>query len=426
MQFIHIMVRDIILKQKAELEQKLLEKYIRRETVLKSIKSGLIHVIIGPRRSGKSFFGMHQVSESGKFGFVNFDDERLLSVSDFDVILEAIQSVYSNPKLLLMDEIQNLPHWELVVNRLQRTGNQLILTGSNSNLLSSELTTHLTGRHLPAYLFTFSFREYLLMIERSLTDAEQGEKFLDFLTNGGFPEPWMKALDFKDYVSVLFDATLFKDIVKRHRIRYPVALENLAIALITNMANDFSFTSLAKQTHISSVHTLQKYLAYLVEAFIFFTVPRFSFKVREQQKSNKKIYCFDNGFYKAKGFQFSNDYGKLLENIIAIELKKRSLCDGNQLFYWKGREQEEVDFVIREGTRISQLIQVCWSAEQSRTLDREIHSLLKASWDLKCNHLVVITNNEERLEKVSWFGLEGEVEFIPARKWLLRQEIQGQ
>ncbi len=414
------MIRDIILKQKTELEQKLSEKYIRRDVALESLDSGLIQVIIGPRRAGKSFFGMHEVAGSGSFGFVNFDDERLITVSDFDVILEAVQAVYSNPRLLLLDEIQNLDHWELIVNRLQRQGHQLILTGSNSNLLSSELATYLTGRHLPVYIFTFSFREYLGMVEKTLTEAEMGEKFTDFLINGGFPEPWMKSLDFKDYVSVLFDAILFKDIIKRHRIRYAGALENLSIALITNMANDFSLSSLAKKAQISSVHTLQKYLMYLEEAFIFFTLPRFSFKVSEQQKSNKKIYCFDNGFYKAKGFQFSNDYGKLLENVIAIELKKRSLRDGNQLFYWKGREQEEVDFVIREGTRISQLIQVCWSAEQFRTRDREIHSLLKASRDLECNRLVVITNHEERLEKVSWFGLEGEVEFIPARKWLLR------
>jgi hypothetical protein len=318
-----------------------------------------------------------------------------------------------------MDEIQNLSRWELVVNRLQRAGYQLILTGSNSNLLSSELATHLTGRHLPTYLFTFSFREYLGMFERSLTDAEQRERFLDFLTNGGFPEPWMKSLDFKDYLSVLFDATLFKDIVKRHRIRYPVALENLAITLITNMANDFSFTSQAKQTQISSVHTLQKYLACLEEAFIFFTIPRFSFKIREQQKANRKIYCFDNGFYKSKAVRFSTDYGKLLENLVAIELKKRSLREGSRLYYWKGRDQEEVDFVIQQGMQISQLIQVCWSAGQARTLDREVRALLKASRELNCNRLIVVTNDYEEQSTFSWFGLKGEIEFIPARKWLM-------
>lgn len=413
------MIRDIILKQKAEFEQKLQEKYIRRETSLKSADSGLINVIVGPRRAGKSFLGMQSVAGTGSFGFVNFDDERLVAVTDFNEILESILAVYSNPGMLLLDEIQNYPRWELVVNRLQREGYRLIITGSNSNLLSGELATHLTGRHLPTYLFTFSFKEYLGIFERTLTEAEIAEKFIDFLINGGYPEPWMKSLDFKDYLQVLFDAVLFKDIVKRHRIRYGGALENLAIWLISNIANDFSFNSLAKHTQISSVHTLQKYLHYLEEAFIFFTIPKFSYKVREQQKSNQKIYCFDNGFYKAKAFQFTSDYGKLLENAIGIELKKRSLQNRSQLFYWKGRDQEEVDFVIREGLEVTQLIQICWSIGQAGTHDREVRALLKASKELNCNRLTVITHDYEGHEPARWFGLGGEIEFIPARKWLL-------
>ena len=413
------MIRDVIQKQKAELEEKLREKYIKRETFLNADDSDLIKVIIGPRRAGKSFFGMHAVAGSGSFGFVNFDDEQLAAVSDFDEILEAVLAVYTNPRVLFLDEIQNLSRWELIVNRLQREGYQLIITGSNSSLLSSELATHLTGRHMPTYLFPFSFKEYLEIFDKPMTEAESGEKFLDFLINGGYPEPWIKSLNFKDYLQVLFDAVLFKDIVKRHHIRFGSALENLATWLISNIANDFSFNTLAKQTQISSVHTIQKYIGYLEEAFIFFTIPRFSYKVGEQQKSNKKIYCYDNGFYKAKAFQFSTDYGKLLENVISIELKKRSLKEGTQLYYWKSRDQEEVDFIIREGLKITQLIQVCWSFEQTRTQEREVRALLKASKELRCSRLMVITNNLEGRERVSWFGIEGEIEYILARKWLL-------
>lgn len=417
--YLHKMIRDIIQKQKAELEEKLREKYVKREALLNKNDSDLIKVIIGPRRAGKSFFGMHAVAGTGSFGFVNFDDERLVAVSDFDEILEAILVVYNNPKVVLMDEIQNFPKWELIVNRLQRDGYRLIITSSNSNLLSSELATHLTGRHLPTYLFTFSFKEYLDIFDKALTEAEISEKFLDFLINGGYPEPSIKSLNFKDYLQVLFDAVLFKDIVKRHHIRFGSSLENLATWLISNISNDFSYNTLAKQTQISSVHTIQKYIGYLEEAFIFFTTSRFSFKVGEQQKSNKKIYCFDNGFYKAKAFQFTNDYGKLLENIVAIELKKRSLRDGSKLFYWNSREREEVDFIIQEGLKISQLIQVCWSIEQSKTNEREVRALLKASRELKCNNLVVITNNYEARQRASWFGIEEEIEYISGRKWLL-------
>ena len=414
------MIRDIIRKQKEELEQRLKERYVPRDAGLTSIASGLVNVIIGPRRAGKSFFAMHEVESSGLYGFVNFDDERLLSVSNFDEILEAILAVYSNPKVLLIDEIQNLPDWELIVNRLQREGFQLVITGSNSNLLSSELATHLTGRHLPIHLFTFSFKEYLGMFDKEMNEAEIDEKFMDYMIRGGYPEPWMKSLDLKSYLQVLFDSILFKDIVKRHRVRFAGALESLANWLITNISTDFSFTSLAKQTQISSVHTLQNYMNYLEEAFIFFTLPKFSFKVREQQKSNKKLYCFDNGFYLAKAFQFSADQGKLLENLIAIELKRRSLQNGWNLYYWKGREREEVDFVVQQNTVVTYLIQVCWSFEHQKTKEREVRSLLKASRELSCNNLIVITNDFESRESASWFGIEGVVEFIPAKRWLVQ------
>ena len=412
------MIRDIIIKQKEELETRLKERYIERDVTISAPNSGLINVILGPRRAGKSFFALKAIASEGSFGFVNFDDERLLAVSDFDEILEAILSVYSMPKLLLLDEIQNLKDWELIVNRLQREGFQLVITGSNSRLLSQELATHLTGRHLPTYLFTFSFKEYLRIFDKELNDIVMKEKFLDFLMRGGYPEPWVRSVDLKSYLQVLFDSILFKDIVKRHRIRFSSALENLANWLISNISSDFSFTALSGQTQISSVHTLQNYLNYLEEAFIFFTVRRFSYKVREQQKANQKLYCYDNGFYHSKAFRISNDYGKLLENLVAIELKRQSLQHGWNLFYWKGRDQEEVDFVIRQGMEVTSLIQVCWDPGQSKTRDRETRSLLKASRELRCNRLVVITFDSSARENFSWFGIQGEIEFIPAWKWL--------
>lgn len=242
------------------------------------------------------------------------------------------------------------------------------------------------------------------------------------MINGGYPEPLMKALDYTEYLQVLFDSILFKDIVKRYNIRQAGSLENLAVWLISNITAEFSLNSLSKQTQISSVHTIKKYVNYLEESFVFFTLSRFSFKVGEQQRSNKKIYCYDNGYYRAKAFHFSEDWGKLLENAIASELFKRCLFDGSKLFYWKNRDQEEVDFVIQQGTQINRLIQVCWDSRQLRTREREVRSLLKASRTLRCTQLMVITNDEERREKFSWFGIEGEVEFIPAWKWILEKK----
>jgi uncharacterized protein len=413
------MIRDIILTQKRELEQKLLQKYVKRAAPVPDNNTGLIHVIIGPRRAGKSFFGMHQLSKDQPIGFANFDDERLIKVQNFDEILEAILTVYSNPQTLLLDEIQNLPNWEIIANRLQRQGYQLIITGSNSNLLSSELATHLTGRHLPFRIFPFSFSEYVNALNKEMTQSELKEIFNDFLINGGYPEPLMNSIDYVQYLKVLFDSTLYKDIVKRYNIRQSGALENLANYIISNICSEFSLNSLSSHTQISSVHTVKKYLGYLEEAFIFFTLPRFSFKVREQQQSNRKIYCYDNGFHRAKAFNFSNNWGTLLENLIASELIKQSWIKNFQLFYWKGREGEEVDFVIQEGNEITKLIQVCWNLDRAKTREREIRALLKASQLNKNASLLVLTQDEETIEKVSWYGIEGEIRFIPAWKWLL-------
>ncbi|MFO7924643.1 MAG: AAA family ATPase, partial [Bacteroidales bacterium] len=147
------MLRDIILEQKLEYEKRKGEHYVQRQFASLNLNSGLIQVIIGPRRSGKSFFGMHQQTNDRSFGYVNFDDERLIAIQEFDELLRAVIAVYGNPEVLLLDEIQNLPKWEIIVNRLQRQGYQLVVTGSNSRLLSRELATHLTGRHQPVYLF---------------------------------------------------------------------------------------------------------------------------------------------------------------------------------------------------------------------------------------------------------------------------------
>lgn len=413
------MIRDVVLGQRREFEQRMQERYVPRGITIASGASDMIQVIIGPRRAGKSFFGMHQLANDEKFGFLNLDDERLVKVQNFDEILEAIMAVYGNPSSLLLDEIQNLADWELIVNRLQRQGFRLIITGSNSNLLSSELATHLTGRHLPIYLFTFSFSEYLASIEKQLTEPEKRERLNDWLINGGYPEPVIKGLHTRDYLQVLFDSILYKDIVKRYKIRQPNALENLAVWLVSNITAEFSFNSVCSQVQVSSVHTVKKYLHYLEESFILFTLPLFSYKVGAQQHGNKKIYCYDNGFRQAKGFQFSDDWGKLLENAVASELYKRCLYKGSKLFYWKDRDQQEVDFVIQTGTQVTELIQVCWNLNQPKTLNREVRSLLKASEKLKCNRLLIITMDEEKKEDFSWFGLQRQVEFIPAWKWLL-------
>ena len=416
------MIQDVIAGQKAELERKLKESYLSRETILKGFETDLINVVIGPRRSGKSFFSMHTTRSGRGVGYVNFDEERLLKVDNFDEIISAVKAVYADPHILFFDEIQNVDQWEIIANRLYREGFKLILTGSNSHLLSSDLATHLTGRHYATALFPFSFREVLSLFPQSVTAIERQQRCLDYVMKGGFPELWVKNYDPSDYLSTLFDSIILKDIVKRYKVRFPNALIDLAQIMITNITGEFSTTSIQKLANFNSIHTVEKYISYLEEAFLVFSVPRFSYKITTQKSAGKKIYCYDTGYYQAKAFSFSKNIGKLFENAVAIELKKQEMAGNIRLFYYKSQKQEEVDFVVQENRQIAKLIQVCYAVSEPKVMDREIRSLLKASAELKCDRLLVITNNLERTEKHSWFGFTGEIEFIPLWKWFLTSQ----
>jgi len=315
--------------------------------------------------------------------------------------------------------VQNLPKWELFVNRLQRQGCRLTITGSNAHLLSSELATHLTGRHVQIVLFPFSFSEYIRSLGQDMTEPETAEALRRYAEMGGYPEPLVKEVNRREYLTTLLRSILYKDIVVRHRIRSVQGLEDLATYLMSNVAQEYSHNTLTKVTRCRSVHTVEKYLRCLEEAFLFFSLRRFSFKVREQVRSNRKIYCTDNGLVTSASFRFSSDLGKLYENVVAITLRKQELDGKLESYFWKGPKQEEVDFVIKEGLCVTQLIQVCLNVHEPKTKDREIRALLKASAELKCKDLLVITEAAEHEEDASWFGLRGKVRFVPLWKWLL-------
>jgi len=411
-------IHDALIMQKREIETRLKEKYIERKTTI-NLDNNLIKVIIGPRRAGKSFYAIHFLNKKNKFGYINFDDEKLIDIQDYNDIIAALNSVYDNPKYVLLDEIQNLAKWELFVNRLQRQGFNLIITGSNSKLLSKELSTHLTGRHTLITILPFSFQEYLEIEGKKLTGSEINEKLSKYLIYGGFPEPLLKGVDLKEYLSTLFNSIIYNDIVKRYKIRNTKEIEDLAYYLISNVANEYSYNSLTKVSKIKSSHTTRKYLSYLEESFILFSLSRFSYKVKEQLSSNKKIYCIDNGFIQSKAFAISPDLGKLYENVVACTLKKDEINGKINIYYWKNQQQEEVDFVIKKGLQVGQLIQVCYNLKNSETKNREIRALMKAGKELQCKNLLIITDNKEGEEKIEWFGYKAVIKFIPLWKWLL-------
>jgi len=415
-------LRDIILIQKRELENRLQELYVERKIpTTPDLRNDLIQVITGPRRSGKSFYAIHLLRQTGSFGYVNFDDERLTTLSDYDQIISAVNSIYGNPRYLLLDETQNLPRWELFVNRLQRQGFRLIITGSNANLLSSELATHLTGRHTVIVLFPFSFEEYLATHAIEQTAAEKAAALEMYAEQGGYPEPLLKNIDRRDYLHTLLQSILYKDIIRRFRIRSVQGMDDLAMYLMSNIAREYSFNTLSKVTRCNSVHTVEKYIRYLQEAFLFFPLKRFSYKVQTQASHNKKIYCTDNGLTASAGFRFSADRGALYKNLVAVDLRKMEISGTISLFYWKSPQNEEVDFVVKEGLQITSVIQVCSDISNPKTLKREMRNLIKASQELNCEELILLNPKEERAETFTWQNIERQIQLIPLWQWLLRK-----
>ncbi len=331
----------------------------------------------------------------------------------------AIESVYGKVTTLLLDEVQNLPDWELFVNRSSRQGYNLYITGSNAHLLSRDLATHLTGRHTLTTILPFSYGEYIRFEGRELTESEYREYLDRYSQTGGFPEPLVTKINRNEYLSRLFDAILYKDIIMRHKVRAPSGLSDLAMYLCSNSASEYSVHRLTQVTGCKSDLTVKKYLSFLEEAFLFFSIPRFSFKVREQVSSHKKSYCIDNGFITAKGFRSSSDRGKLYENLVAIALKYLEFEGGLRVFYWKNPQGEEVDFVVQRGPEVSELIQVCADAHDGTTRQREMRALVKAGRELHCYRLILLTMEETGEEEFEWFGIKGIIHLVPLWKWLL-------
>ena len=418
------MLRDILLLQSREWDLVRQSSFVPRSSVVPPEAGGRIQVLLGPRRAGKSYYAFHLAEMlSGKWGYANFDDERLVALKDYDELVAALDAVYDQPQGLFFDEIQNLPNWELLVNRLHRAGRQLILTGSNAHLLSSELATHLTGRHVPIPLLPFSFAEMITAQGgQKQTTFEQIEQCRTYARQGGFPEVVIKKLNPSEYLRTLLGSVIYKDIVARFRLRAPAALETIARCLLSQPGGEYSFRSLAETTGCRSPHTLKKYIHWLEEAFVLFTVPRFSFKVREQATSNKKAYAIDTGFVDAFGQASTPSWGRLFENLVAIDLFRRQLRGEIKFYYWKDANGAEVDFVIQKGYTIRQLIQVCLDASHPKSRKREIAGLCKASRALGCRDLLLLTENEEGLSEEPWEGETFPIRRLPIWKWLLAGE----
>jgi len=405
-----------------------------------------IIAIVGPRRSGKTYllFWLIKklISENisvEQIIYFSFDDPRLLpcDAKGIELILEAYRELYPEHRkkinYLFFDEIQNVKDWEIGVRRIYDTRKfRIFLTGSSSKLLSKEIATQLRGRAISFEILPFSFREILSArgIELDRNIAYSMERFSitkclnEYLKVGGFPEVVLeensdlKTRILKEYLETMF----FKDLVERYHVKNQPLLRELMKFLTTNTANLFSLNAFyrwIKSAYPATKRTLLNYVAYLEDTGLFFLVRKFSYSLKEQTQTPRKCYIVDIGLRSAYGFKFSEDEGRNLENAVFIELQRRKAKNPlMEIFYWQDYKKREVDFVIKQGKTIEQLIQVCAKVDDFRIKEREIGALVKASEQLKCDNLSVITFDYEKEEKING----KKVAFKLIWQWLLEGE----
>ncbi len=406
-------------------KENIIDREVQKE-LLESMKLKQIKDILGVRRSGKTTLLyliidrlIHQDVHPSKIFFLSFD-EVILSTSKFEELERGVYEIEPEPRYLFLDEAQEKKDWERWVKQLydSKKFKQIFVSGSNASLLSKEVGKLLSGRHLTTIIFPFSFKEFLMARgwqnfnkEYLLSEKNKILHYLNsYLKNGGFPETVGK-----DDISVnRILANTYNDVISRDiATRYSIEREKidlLAKYLFTNIAKEYSYNSLAKNVGIN-IETVERYLEYLKESFLLFSLNVFSYKLKIQYKQNKKIYAIDSGMRNSVSFRFSEDMGKLYENTVFIELKR-----GNKdVYYWK--ENGEVDFLIKEGLKVKELIQVCQDLSDEKTKSREIKSLVEAAKIFKLKQVKVITEDhyeEQRIKKIK-------IKFIPLWLWLLEK-----
>ncbi len=396
-------MKNIIFNQKAERDELMARPYQQRQTehdVEAILANPLIKLITGPRRVGKSVFALLML-QGKNFAYLNFDDSQLLDSWNEDLVMSVLDNIYPGYDYLLLDEVQNLPNWDMWVSKLFRRGKNLVITGSNAKLLSSEMATALTGRYLKIDMLPFSLEETMswngidihALPEQQLTKATALAD--DYMHNGGYPETIKTRAITKSYLSTLFDSILLKDVAKRHKVRNTTDLYNLATYLLSNFCNQISFNELTQELALSSVATTRKFCNYLAEPYLFYYLPRFNNKLKLMKKAPRKVYVVDNGFVQSAAFNISENLGRLLENQVFVELLRRGYEPDTSLFYYRSRNDKEIDFVTRRGTKVEQLIQVCYDMTSENTRKRELDALVEAAEELHCDNLLVITNNSD-------------------------------
>ncbi|HEX7583529.1 MAG TPA: ATP-binding protein [Prolixibacteraceae bacterium] len=365
--------------QQANLLQK--DELITR-AYMQKMNSDLKHVevVSGVRRCGKSTFLKQIMLQYAEFAYFNFEDSRIFGfeVSDFQKLDEVIGS---GKMAYFFDEIQNVEAWEIFVRQLHDRGEKVYITGSNASLLSKELGTRLTGRHIGHELFPFSYPEYLLFKGQE----NNSSSFEEYLQKGGFPE----YLNFEktEVLQNLLKDIVFRDIAIRYNIKNTRSLMDITLFLISNVGKEFTFNSIRNTFSIGSANTVSDYLAWLQDSYLFFFLPRFSWSPKSSAMNPRKVYAIDNGMVNANSLSFSKDTGRLLENAVFLHLRRIY----SSIFYF--REKGECDFVVFKNDQSVILLQVCLEVH-GENKDREINGLVEALEFFKLSEGTIVTLNQ--------------------------------
>lgn len=421
------LLKRIILDQHEELNWP--KMYIDRTIQKKLNKLGQneeIIVLSGIRRCGKSVLlqNSRRIRGSGNDFYFNFEDERLVNfgTEDFEVLHQTLISLYGVQKVFYFDEIQNIPAWELFVRRMYNSGYKIYLTGSNANLFSEELGTRLTGRYIKLDIYPISFAEFsqnhVQLEKQDFSTIEIGilkEQYTKYLEFGGIPA-YIRNQDI-EYLHSLYESILYRDIIARYKIGNPDALKKLLFYLASNCSKEITLSKLLGMINntgkiVKSHTTISDYCGYIENSFICFFVNRYDDNLKAQQQAPRKVYFADHVLAKILGFRTSEDRGRILENIVFLELMRR----GHDIFYY--RKIKECDFVIRDGIHTQQVIQVCIELSDLSTKEREVSGLLEAMDKFSLSEGLIITENEEYIETLEIKNMKHTIVVVPIWKWL--------
>lgn len=416
-------IEKVLLEQQDELEALEGEELIHRpEEELINLKSKLAQVVIGVRRSGKSTLCFNALNKAGvHYAYANFDDERLeeLETKDLDNVLQTLYKIYGKFDYLFLDEIQNIDGWPLFVNRLLRQKIHILITGSNAKLLSSELATHLTGRHHKIELYPFSFKDWCSIKEvdyTRLTTKNKGllsKAYEEYFHQGGFPELISGEETPKEYISTLIDNIISQDIQKRYKIRNIDALKRLAHHILNETPTLIVKDTLQEIIGIKSERTLGNYLMYLNQTYLISTISKYSSRSRERAR-NEKSYAIDVAFMDKRENAFSGEnLGWRLETIVYLELLRRKAGTDSDIYYYQDRSAE-ADFVVCDGNKTLAVYQVCYDISNEKSRKREIKGCIAGAKTTKCHNIFLITDHESEIIEEDGYTIQ----VIPVWEWL--------